>query len=38
VPLSKFAGQTVRLVFTATDSAPDSLVEAGLDDVRIELP
>jgi hypothetical protein len=38
VSLSKFAGQTIRIVFTATDGGPDSLVEAGLDDVRIELP
>jgi hypothetical protein len=35
VPISGFAGQTIRLVFTATDGGPDSLVEAGLDDVRI---
>ncbi|HET9457238.1 MAG TPA: hypothetical protein VFO78_07845, partial [Candidatus Limnocylindrales bacterium] len=38
VSLSKFAGQTIRIVFTATDGGADSLVEAGLDDVRIELP
>ena len=38
VPLTKWAGQTIRIVFTATDGGPDSLVEAGVDDVRIELP
>ncbi|MFL5750778.1 MAG: M14 family metallopeptidase [Chloroflexota bacterium] len=38
VPLTKWAGQTVRFVFTATDGGPDSLVEAGLDDVHVEQP
>jgi hypothetical protein len=38
VPLAKFAGQTIRIVFTATDGGPDSLVEAGIDNVRIEQP
>jgi hypothetical protein len=38
VPLTKWAGQTIRIVFTATDGGPDSLVEAGVDDVRIEMP
>ena len=38
VPLTKWAGQTIRIVFTATDGGPDSLVEAGVDDVRIEQP
>lgn len=38
VLLSRWAGQTVRIVFTATDAAGDSLVEAGVDDVRIESP
>ncbi len=37
-PLARWAGQTVRIVFTATDGGPDSLVEAGIDDVRIESP
>ena len=37
-PLSRWAGQTVRLVFVATDGGPDSTVEAGLDDVKIEQP
>ncbi len=36
VPITQFAGQTIRIVFTATDGGPDSLVEAGIDDVRIE--
>ena len=34
VPLTNWAGQTIRIVFTATDGGPDSLVEAGVDDVR----
>jgi carboxypeptidase T len=38
VPMSPWAGQTVRIVFAATDAAADSLVEAGVDDVRIERP
>jgi aminopeptidase S len=37
-PLTRWAGQTVRLVFVATDGGPDSTVEAGLDDVKIEQP
>jgi hypothetical protein len=36
VPLTNWAGQTIRIIFTATDGGPDSLVEAGVDDVRIE--
>jgi carboxypeptidase T len=36
VPLRKWAGQTIRIVFTATDGAAESLVEAEVDDVRIE--
>ncbi|MFF0247337.1 M4 family metallopeptidase [Streptosporangium sandarakinum] len=35
VNLSDFAGQTVRIVVEAADDMPDSLVEAGIDDVRI---
>jgi hypothetical protein len=35
VSLDAFAGQTVRLVFEAADAATGSLVEAGVDDVRI---
>jgi hypothetical protein len=38
VPMAPWAGQTIRIVFEATDAAPDSLVEAGVDDVRIERP
>ncbi len=38
IPMTPWAGQTVRLVFTATDGGPDSLLEAGLDDIRIERP
>jgi len=33
--LSAFAGQTVRIVLEATDAAEASLVEAGVDDVRV---
>ena len=33
--LSQFAGQTVRLVVQAADASTASLVEAGVDDVRI---
>jgi aminopeptidase S len=38
MPISKWAGKTIRVVFTATDGGPDSLVEAGVDNVRIEMP
>ena len=38
LPLVDYAGKTIRIVFTATDGGPDSLVEAGIDDVRIEKP
>jgi hypothetical protein len=38
VPMSNFAGQTIRIVFTATDGGPDSLVEASIDDVRVMEP
>jgi murein tripeptide amidase MpaA len=33
--LNAFAGQTVRIVFEAADASTASLVEAGVDDVRI---
>jgi carboxypeptidase T len=35
VPLQQFAGQTIRLVFEAADASTASLVEAGVDDVRV---
>jgi hypothetical protein len=38
VSLADWAGQTVRLVFSATDDGTDSLVEAAVDDVRIRQP
>jgi hypothetical protein len=38
VAMSPWAGQTIRIVFEATDAESDSLVEAGVDDVRIERP
>ena len=33
--LNGFAGQTVRLLIEAADASTASLVEAGIDDVRI---
>jgi murein tripeptide amidase MpaA len=38
VPLSAFAGRTIRLLFVAADSAPGNVLEAGLDDIRIQRP
>jgi carboxypeptidase T len=38
IPLTAWAGQTVRIVFVATDGGPDSVVEAAVDDVRITRP
>ncbi len=38
VAMTPWAGQTIRIVFEATDGDVDSLVEAGVDDVRIERP
>ncbi|MFF0311472.1 M4 family metallopeptidase [Streptosporangium sp. NPDC004379] len=35
VNLSEFAGQPIRIVVEAADDSPDSLVEAGFDDLRI---
>jgi hypothetical protein len=37
-PLTRWKGQTVRIVFQATDGGPDSTVEAGIDDVHVEQP
>ena len=37
-PLGDWAGKTVRIVFVATDGGPNSLVEAGVDDVHVEQP
>ena len=36
--LTPFAGKKVQLVFRATDGGADSLVEVGIDDVRVERP
>ncbi len=36
VPLAAFAGHTIRIVFVAGDGGPGNLVEAAIDDVRIE--
>lgn len=38
VPLTPWAGQTVRFIVVATDGGPDNLVEAGIDDFRIQRP
>jgi hypothetical protein len=38
VSLDAFAGQTVRIVIEAADAATASLVEAGVDDVRVTRP
>ena len=35
VSLDAFAGQTIRLVIEAADASTASLVEAGVDDVRV---
>jgi aminopeptidase S len=35
VNLSQFAGQTIRILIEAADASTASLVEAGVDDVRI---
>jgi murein tripeptide amidase MpaA len=36
VSLSAYAGKTIRLLFIAADSTPHNLLEAGLDDIRIQ--
>jgi hypothetical protein len=38
IDLTAWAGQSIRIVFEATDGGGDSLVEAGVDDVRVERP
>jgi hypothetical protein len=38
IPLKPWAGQTIRIVFVATDGGPDSVVEAAVDDVRVTRP
>jgi len=38
ISLTRWAGRTVRIVFVATDAAPYNLVEAAIDDVRIQRP
>ena len=38
IALTPWAGQTIRVVFVATDGGPDSLVEAAVDDVRVTRP
>ena len=38
IPMTRWAGQTVRIVFAAADRARASTVEAAVDDVRINRP
>jgi hypothetical protein len=38
VPLDSWAGQTIRLRFSAADASPEGLVEAAFDDVRVTRP
>jgi len=38
VPLAAWGGRTIRIVFEATDGGRDSLLEVGIDDVRVERP
>ncbi len=38
VPLAAWAGQTIRIVIGAADSGSASLIEAAIDDVRVERP
>ena len=38
IALTDWAGQTIRIVFETTDGGRDSLIEAGVDDVRVERP
>ena len=38
VPMTPWAGQTVRIVFQAADRGTGSTVEAAVDDVRITRP
>ena len=38
ISLTPWAGETIRIVFVATDGGPESLVEAAVDDVRITRP
>ena len=38
IPMTRWAGQTVRIVFAAADRGRASTVEAAVDDVRITRP
>jgi hypothetical protein len=38
VSLAAHAGQTIRLLFVAAELGPSNLLEAGLDDIRIQRP
>jgi hypothetical protein len=36
VPLTQWAGTSIRIVIEAADGGPDSLVEVLVDDIRVE--
>lgn len=38
VPMTRWAGQTIRIIFAAVDRGPASTVEAAVDDMRITRP
>jgi carboxypeptidase T len=38
VPLTPWAGTSVRIVIVATDGGPGTIMEIGIDDIRIERP
>jgi len=38
VPMNTWSDQTIRIVFEAADGGRDSLLEVGIDDVRVERP
>jgi hypothetical protein len=38
IDLNAWASKTIRIVFVGTDGAAGSLVELGVDDIRIESP
>ena len=38
IPMSRWAGKTIRIVFAAADLGRASTVEAAVDDVRITRP
>jgi hypothetical protein len=38
ISLAAWAGQAIRIIFVARDLAQDSLIEAAVDDIRVERP